>query len=127
MYSAAAIQESLTSFTLNIFVVSKAKDGGNKKRARIAIEGAEVLFGISIVALACTYLIGLIYVIKLSYPNKKNLNIPSSYSRRSSWSWRMLTKKCPTKPMISRSACWPKSHADIVEGRRFEECPSGKV
>ncbi|CAM4489823.1 unnamed protein product [Leuciscus chuanchicus] len=45
---AAAIQEAITSFVLDIFVVSKARDGGLEKQAGIAIEGAEVL------AHACT-------------------------------------------------------------------------
>ncbi|CAM4498842.1 unnamed protein product [Leuciscus chuanchicus] len=38
---AAAIQEAITSFVLDIFVVSKARDGGLEKQAGIAIEGAE--------------------------------------------------------------------------------------
>ncbi|CAM4489379.1 unnamed protein product [Leuciscus chuanchicus] len=44
----ASIQEAITSFVLDIFVVSKARDGGLEKQAGIAIEGAEVL------AHACT-------------------------------------------------------------------------
>lgn len=67
---AAAIQEAITSFVLNIFVVSKARDGGLEKEAGIAIEGAEVLFGIPSVAHACSYLMGLIYALELSYPKK---------------------------------------------------------
>ncbi|XP_042612151.1 uncharacterized protein LOC122144989 [Cyprinus carpio] len=39
---AAAIQEAITSFVLNIFVVSKTRDGGLKKQAGIVIEGAKV-------------------------------------------------------------------------------------
>ncbi|CAM4575413.1 unnamed protein product [Leuciscus chuanchicus] len=60
----ASIQEAITSFVLDIFVVSKARDGGLEKQAGIAIEGAEVL------AHACTYLMGLIYALELSYPKK---------------------------------------------------------
>ncbi|KAJ8375573.1 hypothetical protein SKAU_G00061530 [Synaphobranchus kaupii] len=67
---AAAIQEALTTFVLSIFVVSKARDEGLPKQAGIAIEGAEVLFGIPDVAHACTYLMGLIYALELRYPNK---------------------------------------------------------
>lgn len=67
---AAAIQEAITSFVLNIFVVSKARDGGLEKKVGIAIEGAEVLFCIPSVAHACSYLMGLIYALELSYPEK---------------------------------------------------------
>ncbi|XP_067305210.1 uncharacterized protein [Pseudorasbora parva] len=67
---AATIEEDLTSFVLKIFVVSKDKDGGLEKKAGIAIEGAEVLFGIPNVAHACIYLMGLIYAIELSYPKQ---------------------------------------------------------
>ncbi|XP_016103268.1 uncharacterized protein [Sinocyclocheilus grahami] len=67
---AAVIQEDLSSFVLNIFVVSKAREGGHKKQAGIAIEGTEVLFGIPSVAHACTYLMGLIYALEVSYPKK---------------------------------------------------------
>ncbi|XP_076118619.1 uncharacterized protein LOC143142028 isoform X1 [Alosa pseudoharengus] len=66
---AATIQEAITTFALGIFVVSKARDG-LPKQAGIAIEGAEVLFGIPDVAHACTYLMGLIYALELRYPNK---------------------------------------------------------
>nr|XP_046263050.1 uncharacterized protein LOC124068683 isoform X2 [Scatophagus argus] len=66
---AAAVQEAITTFVLGIFVVSKARDG-LPKQAGIAIEGAEVLFGIPDVAHACTYLMGLIYALELRYPNK---------------------------------------------------------
>ncbi|KAJ8375444.1 hypothetical protein SKAU_G00060240 [Synaphobranchus kaupii] len=64
---AAAIQEALTTFVLSIFVVSKARDEGLPKQAGIAIEGAEVLFGIPDVAHACTYLMGLIYALELRH------------------------------------------------------------
>ncbi|KAK0151156.1 hypothetical protein N1851_007730 [Merluccius polli] len=64
------VQEALTTQVLNIFVVSKARDGDLQKQAGIAIEGAEVLFGIPDVAHACTYLMGLIYALELRYPNK---------------------------------------------------------
>ena len=67
---AVAIQEALSTFVLNIFVVTKAKDGGLHKQAGIAIEGTEVLFGIPDVAHACVYLMGLIYALELSYPKK---------------------------------------------------------
>ncbi|KAI5085255.1 hypothetical protein C0J45_24298, partial [Silurus meridionalis] len=50
--------------------VSKARDGGFEKQSGIAIEGAEVLFGIPNVANACTYLIRLIYALDLSYLKK---------------------------------------------------------
>ncbi|XP_041952887.1 uncharacterized protein LOC121712877 [Alosa sapidissima] len=66
---AATIQEAITTFVLGIFVVSKARDG-LPKQAGIAIEGAEVLFGIPDVAHACTYLMGLIYALELRYSNK---------------------------------------------------------
>ncbi|CAL8382990.1 unnamed protein product [Gadus morhua 'NCC'] len=59
------VQEALTTQVLNIFVVSKARDGDLQKQAGIAIEGAEVLFGIPDVAHACTYLMGLIYALEL--------------------------------------------------------------
>lgn len=62
-------KEAITTFVLVIFVVSKARDG-LPKQAGIAIEGAEVLFGIPDVAHACTYLMGLIYALELRYPNK---------------------------------------------------------
>lgn len=39
----------------------------------------------------------------------------------------MLTKTCPPKSTISRSAYWPKSDTDIVEVRGFELGPSVKV
>ena len=65
---AVSVQEALTTHVLNIFVVSKARDGD--KQAGIAIEGAEVRFGIPDVAHACTYLMGLIYTLELRYPNK---------------------------------------------------------
>ncbi|KAG1926116.1 butyrophilin-like protein [Pimephales promelas] len=42
----AAIQEDITSFVLNMFVVTKTRDGGLEKQAGIAIKGEEVLFGI---------------------------------------------------------------------------------
>lgn len=64
------VQEALTTHVLNIFVVSKARDGHLQKQAGIAIEGEEVLFGIPDVAHACTYLMGLIYALELRYPNK---------------------------------------------------------
>lgn len=64
------VQDALTTHVLNIFVVSKARDGHLQKQAGIAIEGAEVLFGIPDVADACTYLMGLIYALELRYPNK---------------------------------------------------------
>ena len=67
---AATVQEALTTHVLNIFVVSKARDEDLPKQAGIAIEGAEVLFGIPDVARACTYLMGLIYALELRYPNK---------------------------------------------------------
>ncbi|XP_041846890.1 uncharacterized protein LOC121643508 [Melanotaenia boesemani] len=67
---AATVQEALTTHVLNIFVVSKARDEDHPKQAGIAIEGTEVLFGIPDVALACTYLMGLIYALDLRYPNK---------------------------------------------------------
>lgn len=51
-------------------MVSKARDGGFEKQSGIAIEGAEVLFGISNLAQACSYLMGLIYALELSYPKK---------------------------------------------------------
>ncbi|XP_035852274.1 uncharacterized protein LOC118494030 [Sander lucioperca] len=66
---AAAVQEALTTFVLGIFVVSNPRDG-LPKQAGIAVEGAEVLFGIPDVAHACTYLMGLIYALELRYPNK---------------------------------------------------------
>lgn len=66
---AVSVQEALTTHVLNIFVVSKARDG-DKQAGIIAIEGAEVLFGIPDVAHACTYLMGLIYTLELRYPNK---------------------------------------------------------
>lgn len=67
-FTAAAVQEDITTFVLGIFVVSKARDGLPKQDG-IAIEGAEVLFGIPDVAHACTYLMGL-YALELRYPNK---------------------------------------------------------
>ena len=67
---AATVQEALTTHVLNIFVVSKARDEDLPKQAGIAIEGAEVLFGIPDVAHACTYLMGLIYALEIRYPNK---------------------------------------------------------
>lgn len=63
---AAAVQVAISSFVLNIFVVSRDVDGRNKQ-AGIAIEGAEVLF-VPDVATACTYLMGLIYALELRYP-----------------------------------------------------------
>ncbi|XP_029923227.1 uncharacterized protein LOC115370376 [Myripristis murdjan] len=66
---AAAVQEALPTFVLNIFVVSKAGNE-SQKQAGIAIEGAEVLFGIPDVAHACAYLMGLIYALELQYPKK---------------------------------------------------------
>ncbi|KAI3361685.1 hypothetical protein L3Q82_002043 [Scortum barcoo] len=66
----AAIQEAPATFVLNIFVVSKARDDGLHKQAGIDIEGAKVLFCIPGVAHACTYLMGLIYAMELSYPKK---------------------------------------------------------
>jgi len=66
----ATIQDDLSTLILNIFVVSKANGEGIDKQAGIAIEGAEVLFGIPSVAHACTYLMGLIYALELSYPKK---------------------------------------------------------
>ncbi|XP_048828042.1 uncharacterized protein LOC125705809 [Brienomyrus brachyistius] len=66
---AAAVQEAITTFVLGIFVVSKARED-LPKLAGIAIEGAEILFGIPDVAHACTYLMGLLYALDLRYPNK---------------------------------------------------------
>ena len=48
--NAAAVQEALSTFVLNICVVSKAKDEGLDQQTGIAIEGEEVLFVISGVA-----------------------------------------------------------------------------
>ncbi|KAM9377505.1 uncharacterized protein KZ484_009820 [Pholidichthys leucotaenia] len=58
---AAAIQEALTTL-----VLSKGPD----KQTGIAMEGAEVLFGICDVAHACAYLMSLMYALELSYPKK---------------------------------------------------------
>ena len=60
---ATVVQNAIPKMVLNIFVVSKDGD----KRAGIAIEGAEVLF-VPDVATACTYLMGLMYALELSYP-----------------------------------------------------------
>uniref|UniRef100_A0A3B4TH99 Uncharacterized protein n=1 Tax=Seriola dumerili TaxID=41447 RepID=A0A3B4TH99_SERDU len=46
------------------------RDDGLDKQAGIVIEVAVVLFGIPDVAHACTYLMGLIYAMELSYPEK---------------------------------------------------------
>lgn len=67
---AAAVQEDISTFVLNIFVVSIARDESLPKSTGIAIEGAEVLFGISDVAPACAYLMGLMYAMELSYTKK---------------------------------------------------------
>ncbi|XP_053303602.1 uncharacterized protein LOC128462296 [Pleuronectes platessa] len=67
---AAALQEAISTMVLNIFMVSKAKDEGLDNQIGIAIEGEEVLFGISDVAHACAFLIGLTYALELSYPKK---------------------------------------------------------
>ncbi|MGH0170179.1 UNVERIFIED_CONTAM: hypothetical protein FKN15_058555 [Acipenser sinensis] len=67
----ANIQEDLTQHVLKIFVVNKvATDDDNPVDVEIAIEGAEVLSGISSVAQACTFLMGLIYALNLSYPKE---------------------------------------------------------
>ncbi|KAK6479282.1 hypothetical protein HHUSO_G19990 [Huso huso] len=67
----ANIQEDLTQHVLKIFVVNKgATDDDNPVAVGIAIEGAEVLSGISSVAQACTFLMGLIYALNLSYPKE---------------------------------------------------------
>ncbi|KAK3506128.1 hypothetical protein QTP70_005363, partial [Hemibagrus guttatus] len=49
---AADVQEALPTFVLNIFVVTRARDGGLHKRAGMAVEGTEELFGIPDVARA---------------------------------------------------------------------------
>lgn len=67
---AADVQEALPTFVLNIFVVTRARDGGLHKRAGIAVEGTEELFGIPDVARACASLMGLICTLELSYPKK---------------------------------------------------------
>lgn len=67
----ANIQEDLTQHVLKIFVVNKgATDDDNPVDVEIAIEGAEVLSGISSVAQTCTFLMGLIYALNLSYPKE---------------------------------------------------------
>ncbi|MEQ2288733.1 hypothetical protein AMECASPLE_025850 [Ameca splendens] len=68
-YDAAAVQDALTTLVLSIFVVGKAGSEG-QRQVGIAIEGTEVLFGVPNVALACAYLMGLIYALDLSYPKK---------------------------------------------------------
>ncbi|KAK3505542.1 hypothetical protein QTP70_005209, partial [Hemibagrus guttatus] len=50
---AADVQEALPTFVLNIFVVTRARDGVLHKQAGIAVEGTEVHFGIPDVARAC--------------------------------------------------------------------------
>ncbi|KAK3557498.1 hypothetical protein QTP70_028307, partial [Hemibagrus guttatus] len=67
---AADIQEALVTFVLNIFVVTRARDGGLQKQAGIAIEGTEELSGIPDVARACAFLMGLICTLELCYPKK---------------------------------------------------------
>ncbi|KAK1168040.1 hypothetical protein AOXY_G10875 [Acipenser oxyrinchus oxyrinchus] len=70
-YQDANIQEDLTQHVLKIFVVNKgATNDDNPVDVGIAIEGAKVLFGISSVAQACTFLMGLIYALNLSYPKE---------------------------------------------------------
>ncbi|XDV25915.1 hypothetical protein PO909_029741, partial [Leuciscus waleckii] len=86
--------EAITSFVLDIFVVSKARDGGLEKQAGIAIEGAEVL------AHACTYLMGLIYALELSYPKKLKYTFEVFQKI-------FTSSKCLQKSMTSRSAYWP--------------------
>ncbi|MGH0124417.1 UNVERIFIED_CONTAM: hypothetical protein FKN15_073242 [Acipenser sinensis] len=67
----ANIQEDFTQHVLKIFVVNKgATNDDNPVDVGIAIEGAEVLSGISTVAQACTFLMGLIYTLNLSYPKE---------------------------------------------------------
>ncbi|KAK3515971.1 hypothetical protein QTP86_002893, partial [Hemibagrus guttatus] len=65
---AADVQEALPTFVLNIFVVTRARDGVLHKQAGIAVEGTEVHFGIPDVARACASLMGLICTLELSYP-----------------------------------------------------------
>ncbi|KAK3506220.1 hypothetical protein QTP70_012153, partial [Hemibagrus guttatus] len=67
---AADVQEALPTFVLNIFVVTRARDGVLHKQAGIAVEGTEVHFGIPDVARACASLMGLICTLELSYPKK---------------------------------------------------------
>ncbi|KAK3520947.1 hypothetical protein QTP86_016533, partial [Hemibagrus guttatus] len=67
---AADVQEALPTFVLNIFVVTRARDGVLHKRAGIAVEGTEELFGIPDVARACASLMGLICTLELCYPKK---------------------------------------------------------
>ena len=62
---AARVQEDIPTLVLKIFVVS----GDLDKKAGIALEGAEVLFG-SDVATACAHLMGLIYALEFSYPKQ---------------------------------------------------------
>ncbi|MEQ2236388.1 hypothetical protein ILYODFUR_012291, partial [Ilyodon furcidens] len=66
---AAAIQDALATLVLSIFVVGKAGSKG-QRQVGIAIKGTEVLFGVPNVALACAYLMGLIYALELSYRKK---------------------------------------------------------
>ena len=51
-------------------MVSKAKDEGLDNQTGIAIVGEEGVFGIPGVAHACAFLIGLMYALELSYPEK---------------------------------------------------------
>ncbi|KAL0973514.1 hypothetical protein UPYG_G00205110 [Umbra pygmaea] len=99
---AAAIQEVLSTFVLGIFVVSKAGDG-LPKQAGIAIEGAEVLFGIPDVAHACNYLMGLSYALELRYPNK--LKYTFEVFQKIFLELEDANKKMSSKSMISRSVC----------------------
>ena len=50
-------------------MVSRGGDGVDR-RAGVAIEGNEVLFGMPCLAHACVYLMGLIYTLDLEYPPK---------------------------------------------------------
>ncbi|MEQ2291729.1 hypothetical protein AMECASPLE_015956 [Ameca splendens] len=61
---AAAVQDALTTLVLSIFVVGKAGSEGQRQ------VGTEVLFGVPNVALACAYLMDLIYALELNYPKK---------------------------------------------------------
>ncbi|KAK1150595.1 hypothetical protein AOXY_G33590 [Acipenser oxyrinchus oxyrinchus] len=67
VYLSSSLYHLPSSFS---FLFSSATDNDNPVDVGIAIEGAEVLSGISSVAQACTFLMGLIYALNLSYPKE---------------------------------------------------------
>ncbi|XP_051519995.1 uncharacterized protein LOC127421196 isoform X1 [Myxocyprinus asiaticus] len=61
--------DDLTSLIFKIFVNSKVADD-NSPTVGIVVEGAEVLTGVSDIPQACSFLMGLIYALNLSYPKE---------------------------------------------------------